>query len=127
MTSKLMSTQRYRLLNPLNDTAMMRRILMVSAMILMLGSQTEMSAQKRVGPKGRRPAVEMRMNKRPGGPMYGKRICRGDVERIQDFYRRKYGIKLSWKEAEKILITEMRDSYWRKDYARIPDRRPYRR
>lgn len=70
---------------------MERRILMVSAMILLLGSQVQMYAQKK------------------GGPMHEKAICQHDIERLQNFYWRKYRVKLSKKEAEKILIVQMRE------------------
>ena len=38
-----------------------------------------------------------------------KAICQHDIERLQDFYWRKYRVKLSKKEAEKILIVQMRE------------------
>ena len=88
---------------------MKRRILMVSAMILLLGSQVQMFAQKKGGPDHKRPGMEMHGGRRPGGPMDGKAISQGDIKRLQDFYWREYRVKLSKKEAEKILISEMRD------------------
>lgn len=87
---------------------MKRRILMVSAMILLLGSQMQMYAQKKGGPDYKRPGMEMKMDCRPGGPMHEKAISKGDIMRLQGFYWRKYRVKLSKKEAEKILIAEMR-------------------
>ena len=86
---------------------MKRRILMVSAMILLLGSQVQMYAQKKGGPDHKRPGMEMREGRRPGGPM--KAISQGDIARLQDFYWKKYRVKLSKKEAEKILIVQVRD------------------
>ena len=86
---------------------MKRRILMVSAMILLLGSQVQMYAQKKGGPDHKRPGMEMHEGRRPGGPM--KAISQGDIARLQDFYWKKYRVKLSKKEAEKILIAEKRD------------------
>ena len=88
---------------------MKRRILMVSAMILLLGSQVQMYAQKKGGPDYKRPRMEMHEGRSPGGPMHEKAICQHDIERFQDFYLKKYRVKLSKKEAEKILIVQMRD------------------
>ena len=80
---------------------------MVSAMILLLGSQVQMYAQKKGGPDAKRPGMEMRDDRRPGGPM--KAISKGDIERLQDFYWKKYRVKISKKEAERILIADMKD------------------
>ena len=87
---------------------MKRRILMVSAMILLLGSQVQMFAQKRPRPDNRRPGIEIRDHRRPGRPMNGKAISQREIIRLQDFYWRKYRIRLSRGEAERILITQMR-------------------
>ena len=100
---------------------MKRRILMVSAMILLLGSQMQMNAQKKDGPDNRRPGMEMRKDRRPGRPMDGKAICQGDIERLQDFYWKKYRVKLSRNEAERILAEDM------KDRGRRDSRKPQRR
>ena len=86
---------------------MKRRIIMVSAMILLLGSQVQMYAQKKGGPDHKRPGMEMHEGRRPGGPM--KAISQGDIARLQDFYWKKYRVKLSKKEAERILMEDMRD------------------
>ena len=96
---------------------MKRRILMVSAMILILGSQVQMYAQKKGGPDYKRPGMEMKRDCRPGGPM--KAISKGDIMRLQDFYWKKYRVKISKKEAERILIAEMRDRGPR-DFAHNP-------
>ena len=88
---------------------MKRRILMVSAMILLLGSQVQMYAQKKVGPDHKRPGMEMHEGRRPGGPMYEKAISKGDIVRLQEFYWMKYRVRLSKKEAERILIENMKD------------------
>ena len=88
---------------------MKRRVLMVSAMILLLGSQVDLSAKGRNDFDRRRPGMEMHEGRRPGGPMHEKAICQHDIERLQDFYWKKYRVKLSKKEAEKILIVQMRD------------------
>ena len=88
---------------------MKRRILMVSAMILLLGSQVQMYAQKKGGPDHKRPGMEMHEGRRPGGPMHEKAISQGDIARLQDFYWKKYRVKLSKKEAESILMEDMRD------------------
>ena len=90
---------------------------MVSAMILLLGSQVQMYAQKKGGPDHKRPGMEMKMDRRPGGPM--KAISKGDIMRLQDFYWKKYRVKLSKKEAERILIVDMKD---RRDSAHKPPR-----
>ena len=95
---------------------MKRRILMVSAMILLLGSQVQMYAQKKSGPDHKRPGMEMHEGRRPGGPM--KAISQGDIARLQDFYWKKYRVKLSKKEAEKILIVQMRER-GRHDFAHV--------
>jgi hypothetical protein len=97
--------------------AMKRRILMVSAMILMLGSQVQMYAQKKGGPDHKRPGIEMHEGKRPGGPM--KAISQGDIARLQYFYWKKYRVKISKKEAERILLADMRDRGPR-DFAHNP-------
>ena len=89
---------------------MKRRILMVSAMILLFGSQMQMNAQKKGGPDHKRPGMEMYEGRRPGGPMMDeKAICQGDIERLQDYYWKKYRVRLSKNEAEKILLVEIRD------------------
>ena len=99
---------------------MKRRILMVSAMILLFGSQMQMNAQKKGGPDHKRPGMEMYEGKRPGGPrMDEKAICQNDIERLQDYYWKKYRVKISKKEAEKILLVEMRDK-GRRDFAHMP-------
>ena len=95
---------------------MKRRILMVSAMILLLGSQVQMYAQKKGGPDYKRPGMEMRECGRPAGPMHDKAIYKQDIERLQSFYWKKYRVKLSKKEAEKILIAQVRDR-GRRDFA----------
>jgi hypothetical protein len=87
---------------------MKRRILMVSAMILLLASQVQMSAQKRHRPDHRRPGIEIRDHRRPERPMYRRPISQREIIRLQDFYWRKYRIRLSRGEAERILIAQMR-------------------
>ena len=82
---------------------------MVSAMILLLGSQADMFAQKRVEPDRKRPGMEMRDDRRPCRPMDRKAISQGDILRLQDFYWRKYKMKISKKEAERILLADARD------------------
>ena len=88
---------------------MKRRFLMVSAMILLLGSQVDVFAQKRVEPDRKRPGMEMRDDKKPGRPMDGKAISQGDIKRVQDFYWMKYRVRLSKKEAVKILMEDRRE------------------
>ena len=110
---------------------------MVSAMILLLGSQVQMYAQKKGGPDFKRPGMEMKMDRKPGGPMMkDKAICHLSVERIQDFYLKKYRIRLSRAEAERILLTELReqdrkDKFDKKPYGKKPigghAQVPYRR
>ena len=92
---------------------------MVSAMILLLGSQVQMYAQKKGGPDHKRPGMEMREGRRPGGPMHEKAISQGDIARLQDFYWKKYRVKLSKKEAERILLEDRRDRGPR-DFAHNP-------
>ena len=96
---------------------MKRRFLMVSAMILLLGSQVQMYAQPKGGPDHKRPGMEIRDDRKPGGPM--KAISQGDIARLQDFYWKKYRVKLSKKEAERILLEERRDRGPR-DFAHNP-------
>ena len=88
---------------------MKRRILMVSAMILLLGSQVDVFAQKRVEPQRKSPGMEMKFDRRPGRPMDGKAISQRDIERVQDFYWMKYRVRLSKKEAVKILMEDRRE------------------
>ena len=102
---------------------MKRRILMVSAMILLLGSQVQMHAQRHNGPDHKRPGMEIHDNRRPSGPMNHKFIGENDILRIQDFYKRKYNIRLSRKEAERILLADMKDKRHRPD-PRGPQRPP---
>ena len=97
---------------------MKRRILMVSAMILLLGSQVQMYAQKKGGPDHKRPGMEMHEGRRPGGPMHEKAICQHDVETLQSFYWKRFRVKLSKREAEKILIARMGDR-GRHDFAHL--------
>ena len=98
---------------------MKRRFLMVSAMILLLGSQADMFAQKRVEPDRKRPGMEMRDDRKPGRPMDDKTISQWEVERLQEYYWKKYRVKLSKKEAERILLEESRDRGPR-DFAHNP-------
>ena len=102
---------------------MKRRILMVSAMILLLGSQVQMYAQKKVGPDFKRPGIEMRAGRKPCRPMFEKAVCQNDVESIRNYYKIKYGIKLSKKEAEKILFVQMREKGSRNFAMKKPHRR----
>ena len=78
-------------------------------MILLLGSQMQMYAHKRGELDYKRPGMEMRECRRPGRPMNAKAICQGDIKKLQDFYWKKYRVKLSRKEAEKILLVDMKD------------------
>ena len=96
---------------------MKRRILMVSAMILLLGSQVDVFAQKRVEPDRKRPGMEMKAERRPGRPMDGKAISQRKIERVQDFYWMQYRVRLSKKEAAQIIIKERME---RREYAVKP-------
>ena len=88
-------------------------------MILLLGSQMQVSAQKKGGHDYKRPGMEMQIGKKPGGPKIEKAICQSDIMRVQEMYWQKYRIKLSKKEAEKIILAERRD--WdRRDFAHMP-------
>ena len=76
-------------------------------MILLLGSQVDMFAQqKKGGPDFKKPGMEMHEGRKPGRPMYKKAISQGDIKMLQDFYWKKYRVRLSKKEAEKILLEE---------------------
>ena len=88
---------------------MKRRFLMVSAMILLLGSQVDMYAQKKGEPDFKKPGMEMQECKKPGKEFEKKHICKQEVEGLQNFYWKRYKIKLSYKEAEKILLADMKD------------------
>ena len=93
---------------------MKRRILMVSAMILLLGSQIDMNAQRKGGPDFKRPGMEMQMDKKCDCCKGGKAFKQGDVARFQDFYWKKYRVKLSRKDAERILFSHKFDNKWSK-------------
>ena len=53
---------------------MKRRILMVSAMILLFGSQVQIYAQKKVEPNHKRPGMATVVDHKPARPMNGKAI-----------------------------------------------------
>ena len=103
---------------------MKRRFLMVTAMMLLLGTQADMFAQKRGVQDHKRPGMEMQFDRRPGKPMDEKAICQRDIERLQDFYWKKYRVKLSKKEAEKILLADGRDRCRKPDFQ--PHQKPVR-
>ena len=86
-------------------------------MILLLGSQMQMFAQQIGRPDSKRPGMEMRDDRRPGGPVDKKSISQRDIERLQDFYWDKYRIRLSRKEAERILIENRR---YGRDFSSYP-------
>ena len=88
---------------------MKRRILMVSAMILLFGSQVQIYAQKKVEPNHKRPGMATVVDHKPARPMNGKAISQGEIARLQDFYWKKYRVKLTKKEAERILIEDMKN------------------
>ena len=85
---------------------MKRSILMVSAMILLLASPMQLDAKKTGGQDRRKSGKEMMICGRPSKPMKGKTISQAKVEMIKDLYWEKYRVRLSKKEAERILITE---------------------
>ena len=86
-------------------------------MILLFGSQMQMFAQKKGGSDYKKPGVVQVYG--PGKPIVGKAISQGDIARLQDFYWKKYRVKLSKKEAEKILIAEKQGKH---DFAcKCPD------
>lgn len=89
---------------------MKRRILMVSAMILLLSSQVQIYAQKKGGPVAKRPGMEMHQTYKPGKPMV-KPVSQGDIKRVQDFYWKKYKVRLSRSEAERILMEDSRSRH----------------
>ena len=83
---------------------MKRRVLMVSAMILLLGSQVDMSAKGRDDFDRKRPGMEMQIKMKFDFGKDKKAFDQRDVERFQDFYWKKYRVKLSRKDAERILF-----------------------
>lgn len=93
-------------------------------MMLLLGSQVQMYAQKKDGQDFRKSGVEMRMKteRRPDRFMDAKASRKGDIEKVRKYFRMKYGIKLSKKEAEKILWVEMRDKGGKSFGSRSPHR-----
>ena len=82
---------------------------MVSAMILLLGSQVDIFAQKKGEPDFKRPGMEMRECRKPGKHQDKRYISQDDVKRLQNLYWDKYKVRLSYKEAEQILKVEMKD------------------
>ena len=88
---------------------MKRRLLMVSAMILLLGSQVDMSAKGRKDFDRKRPEKEMQMYKKCKFCKDAKAFKPGDVARFQDFYWKKHRVKLSKKDAERILFSSKFD------------------
>ncbi|MBR5563600.1 MAG: hypothetical protein IKW11_05170 [Bacteroidales bacterium] len=88
---------------------MKRRVLMVSAMILLLGSQVDLSAKGRNDFDRRRPGMEMQMNKMCKCCKDSKAFKQGDVARFQDFFWKKHRVKLSKKDAERILFSHRFD------------------
>ena len=47
--------------------------------------------------------------RKPGKPMNGKTIRQSDIKRLQEFYWKKYRVRITRREAERILLEEMRD------------------
>ena len=88
---------------------MKRRVLMVSAMILLLGFQVDMSAKGRDDFDRKRPGMEMQKDKKFDFAKDRKAFDQRDVERFQDFYWKKYRVKLSRKDAERILFSQKFD------------------
>ena len=50
-------------------------------MILLFGSQIQISAQQHRGPDHKRPGMEMHEAKKPGKPMNGKTIRQSDIKK----------------------------------------------
>ena len=82
---------------------------MVSAMILLLGFQVDMSAKGRDDFDRKRPGMEMQKDKKFDFAKDRKAFDQRDVERFQDFYWKKYRVKLSRKDAERILFSQKFD------------------
>jgi len=101
--------------------------MMVAVMMLMLGSQVQMYAQKKGGQDFRRPGMEVKMDRRSDRFMDAKAVRQADIEKVQRYFRMKYGIKLSRSEAEKILWVEMRDKGGKLYGSRNPHRMTPRR
>ena len=93
---------------------MKRRILMVSAMILLLGSQVSLSAKGRDDFDRKRPEMGMQMDKKFDCCKDRKAFDQRDVARFQDFYWKKYRVKLSKRDAEKMLFSHKHDNRWSK-------------
>ena len=88
---------------------MKRRIIMVSAMILLLASQANIYANNKAANHHREPGKEMHEWQRHGHEMPYRHISQQDIERVQNFYWAKYRVRLSKKEAEKIAMNELRE------------------
>ena len=93
---------------------MKRRVLMVSAMILLLGSQVDLSAKGRDDFNRKRPGMEMQINMRFDCGKDKKAFKQGDVAKFQDFFWKKHRVKLSKKDAERILFSHRFDYKWSK-------------
>ena len=93
---------------------MKRRVLMVSAMILLLGSQVDLSAKGRKDFDRRRPGVEMQIKKQCKFCKDKKAFKKGDIARFQDFYWKRHRVMLSKKDAERILFSHRFDYKWSK-------------
>ena len=87
---------------------------MVSAMILLLGSQVDLSAKGRDDFNRKRPGMEMQINMRFDCGKDKKAFKQGDVARFQDFFWKKHRVKLSKKDAERILFSQRFDYKWSK-------------
>lgn len=93
---------------------MKRRVLMVSAMILLLGSQVGLNAKGRDDFNRKRPGMEMQMNKKCDCCKDRKAFDQRNVAMFQDFYWKKHRVKLSKKDAERILFSHKFDNNWSK-------------
>ena len=94
---------------------MKRRVLMVSAMILLLGSQVDASAMKRGDFDRKKPGMEMQIGKKCKWCKDDKAFKPGDVAKFQDFFWKKHRVKLSKKDAERILFSHRFDYKFSKD------------
>ena len=83
-----------------------------------------MSVQKKSGLDFKKSGMEMNIDRRPSELMDKKAICQGDIEKVQRFFRMKYGVRLSRKEAERILLVEMRERGGKAFDGRYPRPRP---
>ena len=95
---------------------MRTRILMVSAMILLLGSQGQTYAQHHVNQDRHHPGYE---TPKTPVPIPNKHITTKELIEVQQYYLKHFHIRLSRKEAESILL-EYKKGHGPHDFSRNP-------